>query len=74
MPIDRNAGALLHVLRIEHPGEHQDFVIANAMATMLGMNRHTFTAARKALEAQRHIVLVKPASSITPAVYRWPQC
>jgi hypothetical protein len=69
---DRSAGALLHVLRIEHPGEQHQFVVANAMAKMLGMNRHTFVAARMKLEALGHIVLLKPATSTRPAIYRWP--
>ena len=68
---DRSAGVLLHVLRVEHPGEQHQFVIANGMAKMLRMNRHTFTAARKKLEALGEILLVKPATSIKPAVYRW---
>jgi hypothetical protein len=70
--IDRNAGAILQVLRVDHPGERHTFVVANGMAKLLLMNRHNFVAKRKKLEASGLIVLVKPATSTKPALYRWP--
>lgn len=68
---DRSAGVLLYALRVEHPGERQEFVIANAWAKTLGMKRHTLAAKRAKLEALGHIVKVKPATPTRPAVWRW---
>jgi bifunctional DNA primase/polymerase-like protein len=73
LPTDRLAALLLFALRKEHPFDDQQFVIANAWAKALGMNRHTLVAARSKLQALGHVVLVKRASSIKPALYRWPR-
>jgi hypothetical protein len=72
MTTDRDAGAILQVLRVDHPGNRQRFVVANGMAKLLGMDRLNFAAKRKKLEALGLIKLVKPANSLRPALYRWP--
>jgi len=70
--VDRDAGAVLTVLRVEHPGENHRFVVANAMAKMLRMDRKRFAAKRDKLQAMGLIRLVKPATITEPALYRWP--
>lgn len=72
MLTDRIAGMLLLMLRTEHPGDWQQFVIANGWAKTLGMKRDTLAAKRRKLEALGHIVLVKRATALKPALYRWP--
>ena len=65
---DRNAGLLLHALHVEHPGESQKFVIANAWSKKLRMKRDTLAAKRKMLA-----VLGKSCSS-RPRPRSAPRC
>lgn len=69
---DRDAGAILHILRVTHPGETHEFVIANAMAEKLGMDRKRFAARRSRLYEMGLIKLIEPHTRTKPALWGWP--
>lgn len=70
---DPDAFILLTVLRRHHWG-NREFVVANAMHASMpggGWRERRFTTARKRLEETGEIVMVRPHSKHSPAVYRF---
>lgn len=67
------AARLLSWLRHNHPGERQEFVVANAMAKSMHVNRENFAKARELLVVRGLLRLIKSATNKEPALFGWPR-